>query len=97
MGEQEGFHFTEEGVGSNNRAGQQRRGVEQRAKNGGRAWRCRWQWERVGVACSSSRLPLDESLTCTQEAAHARALAFASCRCTTSANRKLSPRRANQS
>ena len=69
-----------------NRAGQQSRGVEQGAKHGGRAWRYRWHLERVAVACSSSRLPLDESLTCTQEAKQARAPSFASCRCTTSAN-----------
>jgi hypothetical protein len=96
VGEREGFHVTEEGV-SSNRAGQQSRGVEQGAKHGGRAWRYRWHLERVAVACSSSRLPLDESLTCTLEANQARAPSFASCRSATNANCKLSLRRTNQS
>lgn len=80
-----GFTSRRKMCGSN-RAEQQSRGVEQGAKHGGRAWRYRWQQERVAVACSSSRLPLDESLTCTQEADKARASSFAACRSATSAN-----------
>jgi hypothetical protein len=86
VGEQEGYHFTAEGM-SRYRLGSSR--VETLSSDcetwwAGMAISLAWRELRgFAVACSSSRLRLDERLTCAKEAHQARAPIFASCRLAT--------------